>query len=308
LNVSEIAFGGVEIGIPYGINVQGRADMPSEQQALDLLHTALDCGINFFDNAHMYGQSETLMGKAFKGLRDQVVINTKCIHLRDSEKHLYPASEIRRMIPESMQTSLNALQTDHVDIFMTHSCDMEILDQPEVLEGFDSLRKKGYARAIGVSTYTPAETQKAIDSGLWDVIQLPFNLMDQRQAECFPSAAKNGVGIMVRSVLLKGILSDRGKNLHPALQGITDHRKRLLQIINGNESDLPRFATRFALSFPEVSSVLVGIDRKEYLFAALQSAEGAALGAEMMHTLRESAYPDPEFINLAVWDRKGWLH
>ncbi len=308
MNVSEIAFGGVEIGIPYGINIQSREDMPTEKQALDLLRTARECGINFFDTARMYGQSETIMGKAFRGCRDQVVINTKCVHLRDSEKRLYPAADIRRMIPESVQKSLDALQTDYMDIFMTHSSDLEILDHPDVLEGFDSLRKKGLTRAIGVSTYTPAETQKAIDSGLWDVIQLPFNLMDQRQADLFPAAAETSVGIMVRSVLLKGILSDRGKNLHPALQGITDHRNHLLQIIDNNESELPRLATRFALSFPEVSSVLVGIDRKEYLFAALQSAEGSALDSETLHTLRKSPYPDPDFINLAVWDRKGWLH
>jgi 1-deoxyxylulose-5-phosphate synthase len=307
LAVSEIAFGGVEIGLPYGIDIRNPSEMPTEQQAIDLLHAALNNGVNFFDTARMYGRSEMLMGKAFAGRRDQVVINTKCVHLRDTDKKLYDRAEIRRLIPDSLHKSLAALRTDHVDVYMTHTGDLEILDHPDVLEGFDSIRRKGLTRAIGVSTYTPDETRKAVESGVWDVIQLPFNLLDQRQADLFPLAAQRGVGIMVRSVLLKGILSTRGGNLHPALLGVTEHRNRLIRIMDADEKQLPRMATRFALGFDQVSCVLVGIDRLEYLQAALDSAAGPALPHEMFELLRKSGYPDPEFINLHTWTQKGWL-
>src|SRR5690606_18932773 len=80
LMVSEIAFGGVEIGMPYGIGIQGEKDMLSEKQAITLLHTATDMGVNFFDTARMYGNSETLMGKAFRDRRKEVIIATKCFH------------------------------------------------------------------------------------------------------------------------------------------------------------------------------------------------------------------------------------
>ena len=53
--VSEVAFGGVEIGMPYGIGVETAADMPTEREAIQLLHAALDAGINFFDTARQYG-------------------------------------------------------------------------------------------------------------------------------------------------------------------------------------------------------------------------------------------------------------
>ena len=74
IQVSEIAFGGVEIGLPYGIGIKSKADMPSQEESVRLLHTAVDSGINFFDTARMYGLSESIMGNAFKDRRNQVVM------------------------------------------------------------------------------------------------------------------------------------------------------------------------------------------------------------------------------------------
>ncbi|MEO6933387.1 MAG: aldo/keto reductase, partial [Chitinophagaceae bacterium] len=82
--VSEIAFGGVEIGLPYGIGVKDQADMLSHAEAIRLLHAAIDGGINFFDTARLYGESELIMGKAFKDRRENVLIATKCKHFREA--------------------------------------------------------------------------------------------------------------------------------------------------------------------------------------------------------------------------------
>ena len=66
IEVSEIAFGGVEIGMPYGIGVKSAADMLSEKQAIKLLHSAMDSGINFFDTARMMVTVKKLWGKLLK--------------------------------------------------------------------------------------------------------------------------------------------------------------------------------------------------------------------------------------------------
>ena len=215
IKVSEISFGGVEIGIPYGIGVDSHDGMLGESEAIKLLHTALDNGINFFDTARMYGRSEGIIGKAFKDRRDEVVIG--------------------------------------------------------------------------------------------DVIQLSFNLMDQRQAELFPYAQQNNIGIMVRSVLLKGILSDRGRNLHPALKSVEEHRNAYDELLNKDVPILSALATKFALSFQEVSSVLIGIDRMQYLQNALTVADGKYLDQNAFAKARELCYPEPEFLDLRQWDKMGWL-
>lgn len=307
IEVSEIAFGGVEIGMPYGIGIESKEDMLSEKDAIALLHEAIEKGINFFDTARLYGDSEMIMGNAFREMRSKVVLASKCRHFRDSEGKLPPDDQLENFIKSSLTESLAALKTDYLDVFMLHYGDMEILNNPVIADVFLHLKKQGMIRSTGVSTYLPAETGLALRSGNWDVIQLPFNLMDQRHSAFFETAHEQGAGIVVRSVLLKGLLSDRGKNLHPALADVEKHIRGYHQMVGTDFPDLPTLATQFALSFEGVSSVLVGIDKTEYLHKALATANGSYMDQNMQHRAEQLAYPEPEFLNLPHWDRMGWL-
>jgi 1-deoxyxylulose-5-phosphate synthase len=304
IKVSEIAFGGVEIGIPYGIGVNSQADMPTDQESGKLLQAALDNGINFFDTARAYGRSESIIGKAFADKRERVVICTKCSHL-PSEKTA--PDKMRALIEFSLEESLSALQTNYIDVYKLHSANLNILKNETVLDTFSKFKKDGIIRATGVSTYTVEETKTAIEQGVWDVIQLSFNLMDQRQGLLFDMAAKAGVGIVVRSVLLKGILTDKGRNLHPELHRVADHRNHYQELLEKNNPTLSTLATKFALSFSQVSSVLVGIDRMAYLQQAIETANGHYLDSRTLAQAKKLAYPDPEFLDLPRWDRMAWL-
>jgi len=308
LSVSEIAFGGVEIGMPYGIGIQGEKDMLSDKEAIDLLHAATGMGVNFFDTARMYGNSETLMGKAFRDRRKDVIIATKCLHFLQPDGTLPPEEALREIIRNSLSQSLKALQTDYADVFMLHQANKDVLAHPVIAEVFQELKKEGKIRATGASTYTVDETKLALSKAMWDVIQLPFNLLDQQQEVLFQEAADRGTGIVIRSVLLKGLLSNRGKGLHPALQSVATHIEGYDALLGDDYTDLPTLATKFALSFEAVSSVLVGIDRMEYLRQAVATADGRYMDPETLEKAREMAYPDPAFLNLPYWDKMGWLN
>jgi len=304
ISVSELAFGGVEIGMPYGIGVHSAADMLTEEGAVQLLHAALGAGINFIDTARQYGQSEAIIGKACKGKRAQVVIATKCKHLHGVNASI----PLPVHIATSLNESLAALQTSYADIYMLHDSDPAIVQNPAVTDSFAALKKAGCIRATGVSTYTPAETKAAIESGHWDVVQVPFNLLDQRQEALFALAQERGVGIVVRSVLLKGLLSTRGKGLHPALQPVEQCIERFDALAQDLHMNLPALATQFALSFKEVSSILVGLDRMEYLEQSVATANGHYLTPAQMQAAKALAYPEPDFLNLHQWSVNGWLH
>jgi aryl-alcohol dehydrogenase-like predicted oxidoreductase len=307
IKVSEIAFGGVEIGMPYGIGIRSKTDKPSRSEAVYLLQEAVSRGINFFDTARLYGESESLMGRAFQDRRDRVVICSKCRHLRGPDGNLPPAAELKKIIRNSLQESLQELKTDYLDVYMLHQADMGILENVMIADSFRDLKTKGIIRATGVSTYTLEETGKALESGAWDVIQLPFNLMDPSQEAVFDRAAEKGTGIVVRSVLLKGILSEKGKQLHPALKEVERHVKQYEVLLDASIPDMASLAIKFALSFGEVSSGLVGIDRMEYLQKALAAANGIYLGGTALSRARALRYPHPEFLDLVRWDRMGWL-
>lgn len=307
IQVSEVAFGGVEIGMPYGIGVKGAVDMISEADAIRLLHASLEQGINFYDTARGYGKSESIMGKAFEGRREEVILCTKCKHFFHEDKSPPGYAVLEDLIVNSLQESLAALRTDYVDVFMLHQGNLELLHNADVSRILTKLKESGVIRSTGVSTYTPEETETAIRTGVYDVIQLPLNLMDQRQAALFPVASREGTGIMIRSVLMKGVLSERGKELHPALHEVQKHIRLYDALLDASVPDLPTLATRFALSFPEVSSILVGLDRREYLDKCLQAANGNYLSDEVMAAARSLAYKDPEFLNLHTWSKMGWL-
>lgn len=307
IEVSEIAFGSVEIGMPYGIGVDSKKDMLPEHAAIDLLNNALDNGINFFDTARMYGISEEIIGKTFKNRRNEIIICTKCRHIRNQHGELSKNGKTSKIILDSFNESLSALQTDFIDVFMLHQVDNEILENKEIADVFLKLKREGKIKATGISTYTVEETKKAIDLGIWDVIQLPFNLMDQRQASLFNLAQQKGVGLVVRSILLKGLLSDRGKNLHPALKDVENHIEKFYGLLDLIKFSLPELAIKFGLSYPEISSVLVGLDKKDYLKQTLKAANGIYLNENELVRAKDLSYPNPDFLNLPYWDKMNWL-
>lgn len=304
--VSDISFGCVELGIPYGIGVHGHADMLAETDAVRLLQAALDRGINFFDTAPAYGRSEHLLGQAFHDRRSQVVLCTKCPGLRDPSGALLQGRMLREKITGALEASLRQLRTEYVDVYMLHQVDAEILTSMEVAEIFAELRARGMIRLAGASTYPGGLTGIALASGKWPVIQLALNLMDQRERGYLKPARDAGVGIIVRSVLFKGILTDRGRHLHPQLASISQHRERCIEAIPPGHT-LSDFATKFVLQLDGVASVLLGIDRFEYLEDALRVAQALPLDTAAMAAADSLAFPDPDFLDLSAWHRNGWL-
>lgn len=303
IEVSEIAFGAVEIGMQYGDH-----PMPSEADAHQLLNAALDRGMNFIDTARMYGESEERIGRALKGRRQEAVIASKCVHLLNAEGHLpIKGKALKAKIEASLHESLQALQTDYIDVFMLHQANQEVLENETIAETFSQIKQSGKARAIGVSTYSVADTSKSIEKEIWDAIQLPFNVLDQSQRTCFDAAHASGVALIIRSVLFRGMLGGQKLSLHPALNSVEKQIDELKDFVAERYPNLPSLATKFALAYEEVSAVLVGIDKLEFLEAAIAVSQLPSLSLEDLKALEAKAYPKPEFLNLHQWMVNGWL-
>lgn len=298
MDVSEVAFGGVGIGMPYA----GQA-MPDRGESIKLLHAALDSGINYFDTARLYGISEELMGEAFRHRREEVILNTKCIHFLDSSGRIPDDLDVKKTILDSFDKSLKVLRTDYIDVFMLHQSSPDIFRNEEVARVFSDLKQSGKVKAIGASTYTLQESKMAIEKSIWDVLQVPFNLMDQQQAALFPLAYQNGVGLIIRSVLFRGYLTDRTLDLPGELDAVEQHLRR----INILTEDPAMQAMKFVLSYPEVSSVLIGMDQMNHLTKALEVADGKYYDSEFRAQLEALAFPDPAFLNFSQWVKNGWL-
>ena len=146
-------------------------------EAIRLVHEAIDAGITFFDNCWEYynGRTENWMGRAIKGRRDKVFLMTKvCTHGRDADLAL-------RMLEESLQR----LHTDHLDLWQVHGVSFD--NDPElayakggVLEALDQAKKQGKTRFVGFTGHKdPALHLDMISRGYpFDAVQMPLNPLD----------------------------------------------------------------------------------------------------------------------------------
>lgn len=149
-----------------------------------LIKSAMDTGINFLDTGRVYfnGQNETVVGKAVKGVRKEVVIQSRMlVYLKEKGEQLKSSKvseSIKNMMQSSLNDSLKALQTDYIDIMLIHGAkSLDIINHETVMEFLRVAKKKGQIRACGFSSHdNQVELLKAANkSKFYDVIMVPYN-------------------------------------------------------------------------------------------------------------------------------------
>ncbi len=181
LQVSCIGCGGIPIF---------RAAKP---EAVKVLRRAMDQGVNYFDTARGYdrGGSEERLAEAIKGRRDEVVIGSKG-GARDRDKMM-----------ASVEESLQTLGVDMIDVYKCHGVitpeDWQRASGPGgAIEGLVSARDQGKIRYIGLSGHRPEVLAKAVQTGLVDVLLIPFNFVkDEAAAQLFPHTQEHDVGVTI---------------------------------------------------------------------------------------------------------------
>ena len=300
LQISEISFGAVEIGLAYGIPVGGKVEKPSEKDAHDLLHAALDMGINFIDTARGYGESEEIIGRALKGRRDEYTLATKSFHFADRDLSV---KEQRDAVRESIETSLHTLQTDVIDVFQIHNITREVVERGDVLQVLQDAQKAGKMRYLGCTVYGVDDPLVVIEDGHWDVIQVAYNMLDRRLEEkVLPLAAEKGVAVTVRSVLLKGSLTPRYAHLPDSLAELKGAAAQLAEIVGDECESLPEAAFRYVLANPHVSSALVGTGKLRNLNRAADYVSKGPLSDELIAAIHSVNVADVNLLNPGTWE------
>jgi 1-deoxyxylulose-5-phosphate synthase len=302
LRVSAISFGAVEIGLPYGIPIGGKVEKPTEKEAHDLLHAALDMGINFVDTARGYADSEAIIGRALKGRRNEYILATKTFCYAD--QGLTTQEQLTR-IRDSIDTSLRILQTDVIDVLQAHNMTKEVLQRGDVVRALEGARQAGKARYLGATVYGVDDPLAVVRNGRLDLIQVAYNMLDRRlEAEVLPLAAQKEIAVTVRSALLKGALTPRYQHLPDSLAALKGCVQTLEQMVADEAASLPEAAFRYVLANPAVSSALVGTGKLANLQRAVESAAGGPLSDQLMDAIRSLQVADPSLLNPSTWGIK----
>lgn len=268
IEVSEIGFGAWAIG--------GDAWGPVEDDAsVAAMRRALELGITFIDTADVYGDghSETLVAQAVKNRREEVVIATKgglMGHHRDPAGA--PVYDRPQRVRDALEDSLRRLGTDYVDLYFDHIWWDSHEETETFIEALAQLKAEGKARAVGVSTDDLDYIKHFNRDGGLDVVQLEYNILNRRvEAEILPYLAENGIGVVVRGPLQKGLLTGKFsptttfpegdvRSGWPSEPWYRDDLARVdrLRRLEREGQTMGQLALRFVLSHPAVSSAIPG--------------------------------------------------
>lgn len=291
LEVSRLAMGGLFVA-------SFASELPQAQQAI---RRARALGINYFDTAPMYHNSEEVLGTVLGELEEPLVISTK-LGARPLPFNARDAAQLRA----SFETSLKNLGRKSVDMLMIHEpdrpgqfdwwTDWNKINGP-VLEVLYDLRKQGLIKFIGLGGTATSEMAHLIRSGKFDVVLTAFNyslLWREAALEVIPAAKEKGMGIIAGSPLQQGALA---KKYEGAVSDTTywlskvrrEQFKKLYAFADECGLSIPELALRFVFSNPDIHSVLMGARSPAEVEQNVRTVENGALPKDVLRKLDEIA-------------------
>ncbi len=261
LQVSEVGFGCMSLQGSDAVNAA-------------LLQKAMDAGINYFDTADVYdkGANETTVGKALKGKRKDVIIATKVGNQWRPDGSGFDWNPGKKYILSSVEESLRRLQTDYIDLYQLHG---GTIDDPidETISAFDTLIQQGKIRYYGISSIRPNVIREWVTKSSMVSVMMQYSLLDRRPEEtCFSLLQENGISVLARGSLAKGLLVDKPATDY--LNYSSDQVEKMARAVN-SISDGMRNAVQtniqYVLSHPVIASAVVGIRTLKQLETATQA-------------------------------------
>ncbi|MDJ0974889.1 MAG: aldo/keto reductase [Planctomycetota bacterium] len=265
LDVSVLGYGSVPIGQP---------GYPYEDAA-ELLDGILAAGVNLIDTAAAYGRAESVIGRALHSRRDELVLVTKTGAVEN-----YAPAWSKPEIRQTIDRSLERLQTEVVDVVLLHTCEQSLLEQGEVVEAVQEAKAAGKTRFIGYSGDNDALTY-ALDLGVFDVVEASYSLLDQVNRETLRRAEREGVGVLLKRPLANAV---PGRSEPPPSPYAAAYWPRWSAI--GLEPEdvggVPwlEAAARFSAYADGVSAMLSGSGSLEHLLANIQAVNAGPLPEE----------------------------
>ena len=170
-----------------------------KEDAAYLLKKAYENGVNFFDTARAYTDSEEKLGYATSSFRDKIYIATKTAAMNGEE------------LKKDLETSLSLLKTDYIDIYQFHNPPFcpKPGDGTLLYEAMVEAKKEGKIRHIGITNHRLGVAKEAIESGLYETLQFPFSYISgEKELELLNLCRENDMGFIAMKGLAGGLLNN----------------------------------------------------------------------------------------------------
>lgn len=246
--IEKFIFGTAQIGMHYGIN---NKTVYSRKDAENLIKYSFEKGFRRYDTAKAYGEAEVMIGEILESNIDEVFITTKLNHNINND-----------IISANLQIleSLKNMKCNTIECVMFHSY-KDLLKSPDVIDTIQKFKDRGVIKSIGVSLYDELESEGVLKkfASVIDVVQLPFNLLDNRHQSYFKEYRDSNISVTTRSVFLQGVFFLPEKYLKESTKSYV---LKLKEFSENLKIPIYEMALSYVINTPEISNVVVGFDSK----------------------------------------------
>ena len=275
MKVPRFGFGSAPIGNLY-------SEIP-ETEAIETIRYALQAGINFIDTAPHYGAglAEERIGLALQGVdRDRYIIETKVGRLIDSDgQQIYDYSHDGVM--KSLEASLKRMDVEYVDSILIHDPDIGAPSTQYIIEetfpAIAELKRQGIVKAIGVGINYPEMLLDLVKSTDFDCFLLAgrYTLLEQTALNALNTFKDRKISVLAAGVFNSGILATGTRSGVPthfqykaASSGIIERVQKIEAVCVKFSIDLPAAAIQFTAAHPAITSLIIGMDKKQQIDSA----------------------------------------
>lgn len=283
-NIDKLILGTVQFGLEYGVNNQtGR---PSSVEVKNILSIAKESGIRALDTADAYGNAqEVLSAKNLNTFQifSKFILNEDCYS-----------------VGQCLENTLKRLNVENIEGYSCHRfSDLHRCS----FEDVQRLKSSGLMKYFGVSIYSNEELKKAIRNPNIDVIQIPFNLLDNnsQRGELLAEAKNSEKIIHVRSVFLQGLFFKPVESLRGNLVQLKGYLDELHKISIRHDFSIEEMCLSYVFHCPYVNGIVLGVDTSAQLQRNIECIKGLRTNEEMFEEINKIVVLDQSLLNPANW-------
>lgn len=248
---SRIILGTVQFGLDYGIS--NREGKPSQQVIAKILDLAYSSGIRTLDTADAYGSAIESIGSYMNKTGRKFEINTKFKNIDSS-------------VTLQLEQTLSVLPVDHINTYFFHSFE-DFKLKPELLDELRDMRGNKLINKIGLSIYDDFEFREAINNPIIDVIQFPFNMLDNwyHRGKLIEKAKINKKSLQARSIFLQGLFFKRISEVQSNFKALVPALESIQQVSNQYNISVEQLALGYAMQQKDIEHIVIGVDNYRQL-------------------------------------------
>lgn len=290
--MNKLILGTVQFGLDYGIN--NTDGVVPKNQVSEILDFASEMGVTTLDTAEAYGDAITIIGNYHRKSNKAFSIINK---IKSSDRSNFN-------LETYLKSSLSELHISRYDLLMFHSY-LDYKNNPHLFEDLRVAKSKGLTTNLGVSLYTNQELEWVLNDDQVDVIQLPFNLLDNDsvKGKLLRRAKANGKTIHVRSVFLQGLFFRCVSTFPEQLDSLKTHVNTLIDLTKEHDISMSNLALQYVLSKDYIDGVVIGVDSLDQLKENIRVAQ-LEISPRLIAQIDNITIKNFELLNPSNWNLK----